>query len=537
MPSLQAYLSLEASVASTMQSRWRKIAADTLREIEPLVQGGKFVDAHAYIDRLTLSGVVQSQRNRIEELAVSSLLFGAHNCAGKIEDTSFVKKAKPLPEALQHGIDQLVVMVEHDGADLIRDMLHDFVRDEELLAKIVKNDLGMPDLAENGGLLTPDQIQVKRSSLYVYRPVLVTDELMTWAMEQGFPSMLEPDDLHVTICYSKVPVEWNAVQQDPLTLDVGMNGAREIKRFGDAIVMTLTSQALQERWQQFQDAGASWEHDGYRPHITISYDPNFDISNVKPYTGPMTLGGEVYQQIKNNWADNVDEVELRKAEQSLADRLNDAVMGTGRAVIDLGANLTTSRLVTFGFLAEAKERQITTYQISEVLDDHTCDVCEYMHGKTFSVEEEYTRVLQALMTQNPQDLKSIAPWPKQSKAGLTDLNAMSLKQMQSAGYGSPPFHPGCRGILLNAGTVEEKIALNKIPLQRLVPAAAVVDATVTVRPAQPHGGTVIPKPQYLYDLIDKIKDQKTREKALYMWVNGDIDALRDVLRDQKLLPA
>lgn len=534
MPSLQAYLSLEESVASTMHSRWRKIAADVLREIEPLVQAGKFVDAHAYIDRLSLSGVVETERNRIEELAVSSVLFGAHNCAGKLSETSFVKKTQRLPDAIQHGLDQLTVMVEHDGADLIRKMLHDFVREEELLAKVLKADMSVADLAD-GGEASPEQASFNRSSLYVYRPLIDTHELIEWATLQGFPSILEPDDLHVTVCYSKVPVDWNAIQQDPLSLYVGLSGKREIKRFGDAIVLTFSSQALQSRWQQFQDIGASWDHEQYNPHVTLSYDPNFDITNVEPFQGPLQFGGEVFQQIKNNWADDLEEIELRKAEQSLADRLNDAVMGTGKAVIDLGANLTTSRLVTFGFLAEAKERQVTTYQVAEVLDDHTCPVCKYMHGKTFSVEEEYTKILRALTTQDPQELKSVSPWPKQSKAGLRDLNSMSLKSLQSNGYGSPPYHPGCRGLVVNEGTVTEHYAVNKLPSSYWEAPAAAATISVPKPTATRVGGVVVAKPQFLYDLIDKLKDQALREKAIGLWNDNNIDALQELLRSQNLL--
>jgi hypothetical protein len=445
----------------------------------------------------------------------------------------------PLPDALQHGIDQLSVIVEHDGAELIRKMLHDFVREEELLAKVVKADMAVQDLIDNGGMISPEETAPQRSSLYVYRPLIDTDALMEWAKAQGFASMLPPDDLHVTICYSKVPVRWTDVQQDPLSLTAAAGSyGRRIRRFGDAIVLLFDSPELQKRWTEFQAIGASWDHEGYNPHVTISYDPDFDISKIEPFDGPLVFGGEVFQQIKDNWADDIEEVELRKAADSLADRLNDAVMGSGKAVIDLGANLTTSRLVTFGYLAEAKERKITTYQVAEVLDDHICPVCKYMHGKTFSVEEEYSRVLRTLTTQNPQELRSIAPWPKQSRAGLRELNGKSIKQLQSDGLGSPPYHPGCRGIVVNEGTVTEHIALHKMPAELIsAQAAAIVEPPVKARPAEPHNAPIEPKPQHLFDLIDKIQDQSAREKALTLWNDGDIAALRTLLQGQKLLAA
>lgn len=36
---------------------------------------------------------------------------------------------------------------------------------------------------------------------------------------------------------------------------------------------------------------------------------------------------------------------------------------------------------------------------------------------------------------------------------------MSLAEMQDAGYGSPPYHPGCRGLLVPLGSVDTSIPL------------------------------------------------------------------------------
>jgi len=83
-------------------------------------------------------------------------------------------------------------------------------------------------------------------------------------------------------------------------------------------------------------------------------------------------------------ADGIDAPGLKKTEEAddLAQALLRATVGDGRATFDIQANLTTSRLISYGFLAEATARGITTYQVSEVLDTRTCPVCQYMHGKT-----------------------------------------------------------------------------------------------------------------------------------------------------------
>lgn len=145
-------------------------------------------------------------------------------------------------------------------------------------------------------------------------------------------------------------------------------------------------------------------------------------------------------------ADTAEEPEL-----TLAEKINQATLGTGKKLFDLAANLTTSRLIAFGFLSQASHSE-TQYQVNEVLDDKTCPVCQFMHGKVFSVAHEYGKVLSALGTQDPKELADVAPWPDQSKAGIKSLKAMSNVELQTAGYGSPPYHPHCRGFLSIVGT-------------------------------------------------------------------------------------
>lgn len=158
-----------------------------------------------------------------------------------------------------------------------------------------------------------------------------------------------------------------------------------------------------------------------------------------------------------------DPVELlSKADISII--ADDFVESFADAGVSVRANLITSRLASLGFLSEATILNVTTYQVSEVLDSHTCGVCEYMHGKTFKVSTEMQRLDTALRTLDPNELKSLAPWPANTKAGLEKLHTMNPDDMQAEGYGSPPFHPMCRGILVEAGSVTETIE-TKTPVQ------------------------------------------------------------------------
>ena len=156
---------------------------------------------------------------------------------------------------------------------------------------------------------------------------------------------------------------------------------------------------------------------------------------------------------------------LRKTGMDLADALNAAVLGNGRGLIEVGANLTTSRLVSFGFLDQAQSLDIDTYQVTEILDGRHCPVCAYMHGKTFRVAQEAARVERLLQILDPAELRAAAPWPRQDAQSLQQLRAMSGEELQNAGLGSPPYHPLCRGLLARAGTVTEVVPVRP---QRLV---------------------------------------------------------------------
>ena len=114
-----------------------------------------------------------------------------------------------------------------------------------------------------------------------------TGELIrAWAAGQGFQTVV--DDLHVTLAYSREPVDLSGVQ----LLDgfaVPRTG-RGLDQFGDAVVLTFTSARLTQQWQAIRDAGASWDFPDYQPHITITYEKGgAELADVRPYTGPIVL--------------------------------------------------------------------------------------------------------------------------------------------------------------------------------------------------------------------------------------------------------
>ena len=285
---LEAFMALEASVGQSIAAGWTPMARGLMTEVGQAVAQGRFTDAYDACAHLSLAGLVDRQRKRLEELGVAAVLFGAARLTG-LQSTALMTGERALPKVITSALDQLTSMIEDGAAEQIR---------------------------------------------------ATSSRLVALAEEERHRRELSPPA-------------------------------------------------------------------------------------------------------------------LRKADVDLADALNAAVLGNGRALIDVGANLTTSRLVSYGFLDQARVMLVERYQVTEILDGRHCPVCEYMHGQTFEVAQEAARVEQVLQILDPKELRSAAPWPKQDQASLDQLRAMTPGMLQGAGYGSPPYHPLCRGQLVPEGSVSQ----------------------------------------------------------------------------------
>lgn len=164
--------------------------------------------------------------------------------------------------------------------------------------------------AEAAGAAIPGDPATPRDSvndaaprtLYVSRPVLNRADLQAWATTQGLGE-LQPD-LHVTIAYSKAPVDWMRIDSDwnqdddDGTLTIPPGGVRIVEPLGDrTAVLLFTSSHLSWRHQSIINAGASHDWPDYQPHISLKSDP-VDLAGVEPYQGPIMLGPERFSELR-----------------------------------------------------------------------------------------------------------------------------------------------------------------------------------------------------------------------------------------------
>ncbi|TRC78524.1 DUF1073 domain-containing protein [Mesorhizobium sp. WSM4310] len=161
--------------------------------------------------------------------------------------------------------------------------------------------------AANQNAVVPPQRKAANDAeprtLYVRRDVVNVAEIKAWATAQGIPDLVP--DLHVTIVYSRTPIdwiragnasEWGSDQGGTLTITPG--GPRVVEPLGNmtAALMFASSQ-LCWRHEEIVRAGASHDFEEYQPHISLT-KVKVDVAAIEPYRGKIVLGPEVFEEVE-----------------------------------------------------------------------------------------------------------------------------------------------------------------------------------------------------------------------------------------------
>jgi len=193
-------------------------------------------------------------------------------------------------------------------------------------------------------------------SLYISRKLLPASAkaLRAHAEAAGLVGLVDVDDMHVTVCYSRTPVDWFAMPQsgwgseEDGGLRIRPGGPRVFEAFGDqSTVLMIASDALTWRAEDLKMAGASYDQDPYRPHVTVAKGPQtVDLAAIEPFTGVLLFGPEVWEPLDTDPRDGItafsaadlDQVDRLTAE--LAADMDPEVSAFGAAIADRIARFT-----------------------------------------------------------------------------------------------------------------------------------------------------------------------------------------------------
>lgn len=134
--------------------------------------------------------------------------------------------------------------------------------------------------------------------LLIRRMLSVTSAvaLRSWATAAGFVDLLPAKRLHVTVAFSR-----RTFVPEPATVSsISTYGdTRQVIRLGaGAIALGFRNTLIEERWAQLRAAGATWDYEGYLPHVTFTYaDDGRDLAKVQPFTGTLIFGPEVHSPL------------------------------------------------------------------------------------------------------------------------------------------------------------------------------------------------------------------------------------------------
>lgn len=136
--------------------------------------------------------------------------------------------------------------------------------------------------------------------------------LKKFADANKIPNQTPAEDYHSTLLFSKVPIKdyeaWGGYKSalTAIPKDVTIFGEGDEK----ALVIVLDAPGLVKRHKYLMSKHpeATWDHDEFIPHVTLSYDsgdfdPNsLDVSQI----GPLSFVEEYSNDIEPDWEKNLE---------------------------------------------------------------------------------------------------------------------------------------------------------------------------------------------------------------------------------------
>lgn len=126
-------------------------------------------------------------------------------------------------------------------------------------------------------------------TLYACRPLLNAEAVINHYKAQGVETTLLPDDMHVTVAFSRDPIRWCEMSMGAGS-NVRVEGGARIHQLlgGKAFTLCFDSPQMTEDWLMFRNMGAGYDYAAYQPHVTLTY--NAPEGDLEPYKGPLIFG-------------------------------------------------------------------------------------------------------------------------------------------------------------------------------------------------------------------------------------------------------
>lgn len=307
---VRSYLALEIGLKRRLQASWRKASTKAYTKIAQCVINHDWHGATMAVHDLDMTHIADDNAKYIEYVLRACAAYGGRRANKRSTNVLDHPSADELVRQSVSNIHQYfehraTALVQAKALQLIARAERQHIEDQIGVSSTAKNDMVVADLVL-GGKKNP---QLGLPGVYVSRRLQNAQEFVQWAKSQGFDRVVTPEDLHVTIVYSRNPVQSVAPASPSLTC---IGGPRTVEPLGNdgAVVLKFGSPALHHRWEVYRQAGASWDYPVYQSHITISYHSTLsptELKAVQPFSGPLIFGSEVLEPLNPEFKDNVVE--------------------------------------------------------------------------------------------------------------------------------------------------------------------------------------------------------------------------------------
>lgn len=445
-----AFLALETSLTDRLQRSLRKVTTAVYKQVTTLLSSGDFDAAERLINSISLSKVMEDNKAYVSYMTDMAMLFGASRVT---PDPGASVVGMGHEKMVTHqAVQALSTLIVQKGEFYIKTTALQLIAQARKDAQVVVEKAN-PYHDEKGRFSSKEH-----SVVSVGGGPISGEDFDEWT--HGKTSMNGKEiRLRHFMEVSEMPLdEFKALVK---SLPEGRVGVEPINGLvtlqSEVTLSSVRGLALSKTDKEKYSAPAKHDHltglDSRTgmPLIVISGGVRTILNGNHRVVAALARGDtHIRAEVVN--LDVVKKAERPRILKPFASFMNDA----GDAFFDLASSLHTSRVSSYGFTAEALALGYEEYQINEQLDSHICPVCAEMHGKTFKVADARALLGIALRVENPDDLKSLQPWPKQDKATVESIKSMTPEELVSNHWHIPPFHPKCRGLLGRVGKVPTK---------------------------------------------------------------------------------
>lgn len=127
--------------------------------------------------------------------------------------------------------------------------------------------------------------------------------------DNNIPNPVDPESIHTTLIYSRKHIP-DLTPMGKMKEGVSARAEKaevfETNKGAKCLVLRLNCPKMVERHQQIMSQyGATYDHDEYKPHITLSYDcGDFDPNSMKLGELDLNASEEYSQDLELDWAKN-----------------------------------------------------------------------------------------------------------------------------------------------------------------------------------------------------------------------------------------